>query len=117
MSETKRIALIGSSGGGTATLGHTNPREFFEVISRHLSDGIYEYKVNVELDGFVFVSMDDGNGLDGAAGNENVTLYGADDPFKGTLTEINERVKVYEDKYLAHELRQGKIDGLISFSL
>lgn len=64
--EQYSVVLIGSSGGGTATLGHTNPVELLNTVHKelrhlHSDDG---GKVCVGLSHAIFVSMCDGSGFD-----------------------------------------------------
>ena len=66
------VALIGSSGGGTATLGHTDPVELLTAIHRELlrirDDGVTDdgqgRRVCVGLSHAIFVSLCDGSGFD-----------------------------------------------------
>lgn len=64
--EQYSVALIGSSGGGTATLGHTNPIELLNTVHKELchlhcdEDG----KVCAGLSHAIFVSICDGSGFD-----------------------------------------------------
>jgi hypothetical protein len=115
--ERKRIALIGSSGGGAATLGHTNPVGFVDILSQHFEDGMDDS--DVQLAFVLFVSTNDGSGMDGAKGKENVSLLymttTSQDTSHGTLECINEQVKSLEEK-LAKDIQHGIIDGLISVS-
>lgn len=114
----KRVALVGSSGGGTATLGHTNIGGFVEMISRFLS-GIRVHTASVQLVTVLFVSMDDGGGFDGSTGKEQATLLYIRETYqhsiRGTLDAINRRVQTLE-KILAKDIREGNIDGLITVS-
>ncbi len=115
--ETKQIGLIGSTGGGTATLGHTNPWEFVDLISRHLA-GICDAQVKLQT--VFFFSMDDGGGFDGATGNEPATLlfiqnYPVKKTEHGILSHVNEQAQKMEE-FLAREIREGRIHGLICVS-
>ena len=61
------VALIGSSGGGTATLGHTNPIQLLTTIHNELlniCDGDGNQVVCVGLSHAIFVSLIDGGGFD-----------------------------------------------------
>jgi hypothetical protein len=112
----KRIALVGSSGGGTATFGHMDIEAFVDIISRYLSR---IHPVRVKLMSVLFVSMDDGGGFDGARGNEKATLLyireTSRNSFHNTLKAINQQVQTFQ-KILAQDIHEGNIDGLITVS-
>jgi hypothetical protein len=63
--------LIGSSGGGTATLGHTQASKFVNTIDIEL-ENISE---SVSLSTAIFVSLDGGKGMDSATEEDGATLY------------------------------------------
>lgn len=116
--DDKRVALIGSSGGGIATLGHTQAADFVKIVAQHLQ-GIRQH---VHLDSVLFVSLDDGSGLDSATGREQATLLYIEGKTKtterkyhGTLDEINEKVKELETR-ISRGICNGEIHGLISVS-
>jgi hypothetical protein len=112
----RRIALVGSSGGGTATAGHTDIEGFVDMISRNLS---HIYPVRVKLTTVLFVFMDDGIGFDGANGNEKATLLyvreSSQRTFHNSLDVINKKIQTFQ-KILAQHVREGNIDGLITVS-
>ena len=114
------VALIGSSGGGTATLGHTQPLEFFRIIQEELDRIIANGgKESIMLSQAVFISLDDGRGMDSTSGSESATLYHIEDSVQqlhhGKLDEINQQVAEL-DKNLAESINCGNIQGLISVS-
>jgi hypothetical protein len=128
-SSTKRLILIGSSGGGTATLGHNNVSEFVKLISDHLNrigggdddDDDDDELVGVNLDTVLFVSLDNGGGLDSVTGKEDATLLYIQDSgskeilFHDSLDGINKMMKKY-DESIATEIEEGKVHGLITVS-
>jgi len=123
--------LIGSSGGGTATLGHNNVSEFVKLISDHLNrigggdddddDDDDDELVGVNLDTVLFVSLDNGGGLDSVTGKEDATLLYIQDSgskeilFHDSLDGINKIMKKY-DESIATEIEEGKVHGLITVS-
>jgi hypothetical protein len=123
--------LIGSSGGGTATLGHNNVSEFVKLISDHLNrigggdddddDDDDDELVGVNLDTVLFVSLDNGGGLDSVTGKEDATLLYIQDLgskeilFHDSLDGINKMMKKY-DESIATEIEEGKVHGLITVS-
>ena len=118
--ERKRVLLIGSSGGGTATLGHNNTSDFVTLIAHHLN-GIGGDLLQVTLDTVLFVSLDSGAGFDSVTGQENATLLYIQDrgskqaTYHDTLDKINEMIKKFE-KSVAIDIGGGSIHGLISVS-
>ena len=96
--ERKRVLLIGSSGGGTATLGHNNTSGSVALIAHHLN-GIGGDLLQVTLDTVLFVSLDSGAGFDSVTGQENATLLYIQDrgskqaTYHDTLDKINEMIK------------------------
>lgn len=66
---TLSVAVIGSSGGGTATLGHTDPSTLLKTIHHELCS-VQNKKENnsrepaAELSHALFVSLDGGKGMD-----------------------------------------------------
>ena len=111
--------MIGSSGGGAATLGHTNASDFVKLISNHLK--WYQMTTTVTLDIVLYVSVDDGSPLDSATGKEDATLLYIQDyltkeeTFHDSLDGINNLVRKLETT-LAEKINNGDIDGLISVS-
>lgn len=74
---TKSVLLIGSSGGGTATLGHTDPNELLTTVHRELLRIVEEDSLSISaettvqekknclgLSHAVFISLRDGGGFD-----------------------------------------------------
>ena len=104
--EVKNVALIGSSGGGTATLGHTNAETLLKVIHEQLQ------QCGGRLIAACFVALDAGKGMDGV--NEQVATATAfiietseekakvsrtptlkcRDAKRGTLKDVNDYVKL-----------------------
>jgi hypothetical protein len=118
------VALIGSSGGGAATLGHTEPVQLLQAIHKELRKVDGGNGIQIAL----FVAMQGGKGLDTA--NEKVdtaTLYAI--PFteypneechvqvvmNGTLRAVNEAIRKM-DATIASAIRENKIQGLICIS-
>lgn len=118
--EEKRIVLIGSSGGGTATLGHDNASDFVRLISDHLSS-IGDESSQVNLHTVLFVSLDNSAGFDFVSGEENATLFfirdggSSQETYHDTLDKINEMVMNFEAN-TATEIEKGKVHGLICVS-
>jgi hypothetical protein len=56
--QTRKVAIIGSSGGGTATLGHTDGPQLIHTIHDHLQS------CNIELTYSCYVALDRGKGMD-----------------------------------------------------
>jgi hypothetical protein len=54
----KSILVLGSSGGGGATLGHTHPQELLHVLDCHLG------RINARVQESLYVSLDSGRGFD-----------------------------------------------------
>lgn len=118
------VALIGSSGGGAATLGHTEPALLLQTIHKELRkiDGADGIKIAI------FVSMHGGKGLD--TSNEEVdmaTLYyvqlsevlneqcSIQSVKTGTLQSVNRIVKEM-DADIAKAIKENKVNGLICIS-
>lgn len=116
----KNAALIGSSGGGTATLGHTDPPSLLRIVHEQLQ------LCGGRLVVATFVALDGGKGMDGA--NEETEMATAftvevvQEDFncivrkKGTLKEVNLEIREKEDERIAREILDGYIDGLICIS-
>ena len=65
MEKKYSAVLIGSSGGGTATLGHTNPVELLETVHKELRRlGSDEKGQCIGLSHAIFVSLCNGSGFD-----------------------------------------------------
>lgn len=113
------VALIGSSGGGTATLGHTDAAELLRVIHQELQkvDG------SMGIVQALFVSLHGGKGFDSAKLETDVaTLFSIssnDCQIQSVQTGIVEQVNKtckQMDEDLAKQIRCGQIDGLICIS-
>lgn len=117
----KRVALIGSTGGGTATLGHTNVSDFVRLITDHLHSIGGPPSSSVLLDTVLFVSLDNGGGFDSVTGEEEATLLFIQDggskevSFHDTLDRINEKVRDLEET-IAVKVENKTMHGLISVS-
>ena len=122
------VALIGSSGGGTATLGHTQPEEFIQLLSKELEDKVTsasspttpshstQKQPVLRLKYIIFISLDNGNGFDTASIDEEATLYysnGYDDKggedtilrrYRGTLQELNDKIRQLQKTELADRM-------------
>lgn len=118
------VAIIGSSGGGTATLGHTDAPNLLKVIHEHLGTA------GIHLFYSCYVALDDGKGMDGAnESTDTATLYFSgtldvtvgDGGFickkqaHGSLQEVNQLVDK-EDAKLADFIKRGTVSGLICIS-
>ena len=84
------VALIGSSGGGTATLGHTNPIQLLTTIHNELlnicdGDGNKEV-VCIGLSHAIFVSLIDGGGFDSIRSEDD--WLPDDDNDKGPMVSL-----------------------------
>jgi len=123
------VALIGSSGGGTATLGHTDGAKLLSLINQEIS------KVEDVMNGHsprlvraLFASLHGGKGFDHANyETDEATLYSID---SSNSIEIENHVKVIKsgllqdvnsycttlDKELAGSIRRGDVQGLICIS-
>jgi len=115
MPNFRSVALIGSSGGGTATLGHTDPLDLLRSIENELA------KANASLDRILFVAC--GRGMDMVDEKvDQATLY-TKFPQKplsvahtGTLEEVNQVLKRMDEQELATVIHSGKVNGLICVS-
>lgn len=122
------VAVIASSGGGTATLGHTDARGLLQCIDDQLRT------IKAGISHALFVSLDDGKSLDSVRERiDTATLYRVDLSeldkaavqsltqlpteiiAKGTLKEVNEICRK-EQCQIAHAIQQGNVHGLICVS-
>lgn len=120
------VAVIGSSGGDTATLGHTDPMTLLRVIHQQL------VLCKARIVAANFVVSDGGKGMDGIDEDYHMaTLYGVEFPEakrelqykltinkkrKGILRTINNDIRAREDENLARLITNGSIHGLICIS-
>lgn len=120
------VAVIGSSGGGAATLGHTEPSHLLQVINNELAKIDGESRILHAL----FVSLHKGTGLDVANSDvDTATLYCIDNEQSNdaysqyfprpvqtaTLSQVNETCRSM-DATIAKAIRNGKVKGLICMS-
>ena len=132
------VALIGSSGGGTATLGHTKPVEFMRLLDEEFktkvttssksSPHLTKTEPPMLLKFIMFLVLDNGNGFDTASLDDKVTLYFHNEYDKdcrehmliehGTLREINEKMIHIQKTILADMIGRYPcdIDALICVS-
>lgn len=124
--EILSVAVIGSSGGGQATLGHTDPKGLLQVIQGELQK--IEKKA-VTLSRALFVALEGAKSFDNV--NENTdaaSLYYIHDlkakqsaylhckiHTSGALGEVNEITKKLNRK-LAEAIKNKQIHGLICIS-
>jgi hypothetical protein len=124
----KAVALIASSGGGAATLGHTDAPNLLQTIQDELSSieggGAY---VRYAL----FASLTSGKGMDSAKEDlDQAFLYQVDPSListdgsqdlsyriavKGTLKQVNDYCRG-QDEILAQAVTNGDIHGIICIS-
>lgn len=115
------VAVVGSSGGGAATLGHTEPTRLLEAINTELLKIEGECSLRYGL----FVSLHGGTSLDTAdPTKDTATLYSINgDETDGqvrvaqsaTLAEVN-RTCTRMDASIAKAIRDCKVNGLICIS-
>ena len=125
------IAIIGSSGGGAATLGHTDPQTLLKTIDQEICKIEGKRKCH-GIACALFVSLDGGQGFDHAnETRDNASLYyipatdtRACDPFNsvcrivqaGSLKAVNAQAKRL-NKDLATAITKGEIHALICISM
>ena len=128
MATTLLVAIIGSSGGGTATLGHTDPTGFLATVEDQL------HLCEAQIAAALFVALDGGKGMDSAKEEtDSAALYHVnrftatkttttpENPFscsivkRGTLAQVNEYCRK-EDKKIAQAIERGQLHGLICIS-
>ena len=111
---SKRVALLGSSGGGTATLGHTDARNLIETIALELES------IGATLTIVYFVAAAVAFDSITSEEDEQVVLYyyrnGTLDCEKEDLRTINEQCTRRHDKALADKIQQGEIDAIVCIS-
>jgi hypothetical protein len=123
------VALIGSSGGGAATLGHTDPLQLLQTIHKEL----LKIQGCQGIRAALFISLHGGKGLDSACEKtDTATLYEVSyteskdevDAYQvraqvvhtGSLGSANEKCRE-ADFAIAKLIRERKIAGLISISI
>lgn len=125
---TMSVAVIGSSGGGAATLGHTEPTQLLQAINNE----ILKIEGETCLRNALFVSLNGGRGLDTADVNKDMaTLYSIDkDDTDETADNSDAQIRVIQsallvqvnqtcekmDDTIAQVILNGKIQGLICIS-
>jgi hypothetical protein len=133
----KRIAVIGSSGGGAATLGHTNIQEFLALIQNELAavrcDDDQSKKSGDEnilccLAYAILILLPGGKGMDSADESSDraklvVHKHQHDECIRldvvgeGRLKDVNLTCAQIEQKTLASMIRANQIHGLICISV
>ncbi|WP_371362113.1 hypothetical protein SRRS_33500 [Sporomusa rhizae] len=106
---SKKVAVLGSSGGNLYNLGGKDPKSLLGELIRQIK------KANLEIGAIQFIaadaSMDNVKPTTSASlwawNGENIEII-----FTGTLKEVNERAAV-EDKAIAKMIEENGIDGLI----
>lgn len=124
----KRVALIGSSGGGTATLGHTCPVSFLRTIDEQLSliQGLGT-DAAARLVVALFVALDGGRGMDGVDEQSskarlfqfrliNDTEIRSEVVAVGSLDTVNRKCAELQRHLVAAKIRENHVDALICVS-
>ncbi|MGI6777687.1 MAG: PTS sugar transporter [Acetivibrionales bacterium] len=109
---SKKIALIGSSGGNLYNLGGKDPINLIEEVMRQSE------AAGVEVSKVLFIAAK--SSMDQAKQNTPASLYVLEDCspkaiFEGTLKEVNEKAGEL-DRELADDIAKGDIDGLFLVS-
>lgn len=110
----KRVAIVGSSGGNLYNLGGKEPEKLLkEIINQAMAADIHIAKIQ-------FIAAQ--GSMDMAGKDTLSTVYSWDDEaneilslFRGTLEECNQYVRTL-DEALSTEIKEGRVDGLISMS-
>lgn len=134
---TKGIAVVGSSGGGAATLGHTDPVDLLRNIQTELgrcaqSGANYDESISPpKIRHALVVSLSGGRGLDGAGDDSPAILYavGCEEESdhcssslrvrvvcSGPLRSVNDQCRRLDSAFVAESIRSGDISGMISIS-
>ena len=127
--EELSVALIGGSGGGTATLGHTDPQSLLKVIDRELQK-IEGSRSCLGISQALFVALDGGRGFDHIdEAKDTASLYQISHKEKtqhgplhcsiakaAPLKDVNSRCKEL-NKELAKAISKGTINALICISI
>jgi hypothetical protein len=124
MSESKPVLILASSGGGTATLGHTEPATLLQAIDDELSS-IHAFVATV-----LYVALEDGSSMDFAKWSESQgILYVARTrssrrerlavlpETQDTLDNVNQYIaKQQYDEYFAAMIKKRNISALVCIS-
>jgi hypothetical protein len=123
----KNVVVIGSSGGGTATLGHTDAPRLLQTIHMQLQ------RCGAVLHSACFVALEGGKGMDAAnvdtdtatafliassyssssSSSSELTCF----PWKrGSLRDVNRSIREMQDAKIATDISRGTIHGLICIS-
>lgn len=123
------VAVIGSSGGGTATLGHTDPQALMKTIDRQLSK-IEGKKCCHGISHALFVALEGGQGFDHAIASKDTAflyqIYRSNDNYQsplncavvkaGSLKDVNAYCKEL-NKELAKAILRKEVHALICISM
>jgi hypothetical protein len=92
----RSVGVIGSSGGGTATLGHTDPIQFLQILNDELE------KIDDGIAMAIFVSLDGGKSMDTANPKlDRATLYAVEPVLlTTTATTSTTASRTYQDTQL-----------------
>lgn len=128
MSNTCAVALIGSSGGGTATLGHTDSALLLRTIHHELQKIEHNADDGAGAGGVLAQALFTSciKGFDAAKVDTDIaTLYKASNNNNechvqmvqaGVLKDVNETCSKIDKDVLAKQILEGKIQGLICIS-
>jgi len=109
---TKKIAILGSSGGNLYTLGGKDPKSL-------LSEAVKQIKAaGIEVGAIQFIAAEASMDFVKSTTNAHLWTWNGSEfevVFDGTLEEVN-AFALEEDKKIAQLIAAGKIDGLILFS-
>ncbi len=109
---TKKIAILGSSGGNLYTLGGKDPKSLLgETVKQIKAAGI-------EVGAIQFIAAEASMDFVKPTTNAHLWTWNGSEfevVFDGTLQEVN-AAALEEDKKIAQLIATGKIDGLILFS-
>jgi len=112
----RKIVLIGSSGGGGATEGHSDPASFVAMLEKQLG------AAGLCLGAVQIVATADGTGLDHAGPGTPAILFkrlpgeARLSTYQGSLKDVNDRARS-NDKILAEWIRKSKAcAGMITVS-
>lgn len=106
---SKKVAILGSSGGNLYNLGGKDPKTLLGELVRQIK------KAGIEIAAVQFIAAE--ASMDNVKPTTKASLWtwngnDAEVIFKGTLTEVNER-SAAEDKKIAQLIAADEIDGVI----